>query len=220
MASTQQQHLEELAKGYRFDWKDKSHSVFEPKKGLSEQVVEEISGLKDEPAWMRKYRLKALKHFEGRPMPWWGADLSDIDFNDIYYFIRSTEKMADSWEDLPEDIKGTWDKLGIPEAEKKFLGGVSAQYECLRGASLVWTTKGMCPIKEVYPGDRVLALNEETKQLEIARVIDKREAGEKEVIEIRARGLEIGASANHPFLVLRDERKPGRQRRRYAARWL
>src|SRR6266704_1302068 len=78
---------------------------------------------------MRKYRLKALKHFRARPMPWWGADLSDIDFENIYYFIRSTEKQAKSWEDLPEDIRGTWDKLGIPEAEKKYLGGVSAQYE-------------------------------------------------------------------------------------------
>jgi len=85
--------------------------------------------MKSEPDWMRKYRLKSLKHFQGRPMPWWGADLSDIDFDDIYYFIRSTEKQAKSWEDLPEDIRGTWDKLGIPEAEKKFLGGVSAQYE-------------------------------------------------------------------------------------------
>ena len=74
---------------------------------------------------MRKFRLKALKHFERRPMPWWGADLSDIDFENIYYFIRSTEKQAQNWDDLPEDIKGTWDKLGIPEAEKKYLGGVT-----------------------------------------------------------------------------------------------
>jgi Fe-S cluster assembly protein SufB len=129
VAVSQEEHLQELSKGYRFDWKDPSHSVFEPKKGLSAQVVEEISALKDEPDWMRKYRLKALKHFDRRPMPWWGADLSGIDFDDIYYFIRSTEKQAQNWEDLPEDIKGTWDKLGIPEAEKKFLGGVSAQYE-------------------------------------------------------------------------------------------
>jgi Fe-S cluster assembly protein SufB len=121
--------LRELDQGYRFGWKDPSHSVFTPKRGLSEQVVEEISDLKDEPAWMRKFRLKALKHFMARPMPWWGADLSEIDFQNIYYFIRSTEKQAKSWEDLPEDIRGTWDKLGIPEAEKKFLGGVSAQYE-------------------------------------------------------------------------------------------
>jgi Fe-S cluster assembly protein SufB len=121
--------LKELEQGYRFGWKDPSHSVFTPKRGLNEQVVEEISDLKSEPTWMRKFRLKALKHFQNRPMPWWGADLSEIDFQNIYYFIRSTEKQAKSWEDLPEDIRGTWDKLGIPEAEKKFLGGVSAQYE-------------------------------------------------------------------------------------------
>src|SRR5213595_1853556 len=129
MAITQEEHLQELTKGYRFGWKDPSHSVFTPKKGLSEKVVEEISSMKSEPDWMRKFRLKALKHFRARPMPWWGADLSDIDFDDIYYFIRSTEKQAKTWDDLPEDIRGTWDKLGIPEAEKKYLGGVSAQYE-------------------------------------------------------------------------------------------
>src|SRR5919109_2437644 len=129
MVVSQEEHLKELSKGYRFDWKDPSHAVFEPKRGLSAQVVDEISALKDEPDWMRKYRLKALKHFDKRPMPWWGADLSDIDFENIYYFIRSTEKQATTWDDLPEDIRGTWDKLGIPEAEKKYLGGVSAQYE-------------------------------------------------------------------------------------------
>jgi Fe-S cluster assembly protein SufB len=129
MATTQEEHLRELSKGYRFGWHDPAHHVFTPKKGLSEEVVEEISWLKSEPEWMRKYRLKSLKHFRARPMPWWGADLSDIDFEDIYYFIRSTEKQAATWEDLPEDIRGTWDKLGIPEAEKQYLGGVSAQYE-------------------------------------------------------------------------------------------
>jgi Fe-S cluster assembly protein SufB len=129
MAVTQEEHLRELSKGYRFGWHDPAHYVFTPKKGLSEEVVEEISWLKSEPEWMRKFRLKAYRHFAQRPMPWWGADLSDIDFDDIYYFIRSTEKQAKTWEDLPEDIRGTWDKLGIPEAEKKYLGGVSAQYE-------------------------------------------------------------------------------------------
>ena len=129
MAISQEEHLQELSKGYRFDWKDPDHSIFTPKRGLSPQVVEEISALKGEPDWMRKFRLKALKHFDRRPMPWWGADLSDIDFSNIYYFIRSTEKQAKVWDDLPEDIRSTWDKLGIPEAEKKYLGGVSAQYE-------------------------------------------------------------------------------------------
>jgi len=129
VAVTQEEHLRELSKGYRFDWKDPAHYVFEPKRGLSEQVVEEISHIKGEPDWMRKFRLKALKHFQGRPMPWWGADLSEIDFGNIYYYLKPTEGQAKTWDDLPEDIRGTWDKLGIPEAEKKYLGGVSAQYE-------------------------------------------------------------------------------------------
>ena len=129
MATTQQEHLDELSKGYRFGWHDPENYVFKPKKGLSPEVVEEISGIKGEPDWMRKFRLKALRHFEGRPMPWWGADLSEIDFQNIYYYLKPTEGQAKTWDDLPEDIRGTWDKLGIPEAEKKYLGGVSAQYE-------------------------------------------------------------------------------------------
>jgi Fe-S cluster assembly protein SufB len=129
MAVSQEEHLRELSKGYRFDWKDKVDYVFEPKRGLNEEVVEEISWIKQEPEWMRTFRLKALKHFQKRPMPWWGADLSGIDFDNIYYYLKPTEKQAKSWDDLPEEIRGTWDKLGIPEAEKKYLGGVSAQYE-------------------------------------------------------------------------------------------
>jgi Fe-S cluster assembly protein SufB len=129
VAVSQEEHLKELDKGYRFGWRDPSHSVFVPKRGLSEQVVEEISERKGEPDWMRKFRLKSLRHFQQRPMPWWGADLSGIDFDNIYYYIKPTEGQAKTWDDLPEDIRGTWDKLGIPEAEKKYLGGVSAQYE-------------------------------------------------------------------------------------------
>ena len=129
MSVSQEEHLKELSKGYRFGWHDPANYVFTPKRGLSAEVVEEISYLKSEPEWMRKFRLKSLRHFQARPMPWWGADLSEIDFDDIFYFIRSTEKQAQTWEDLPNDIRDTWDKLGIPEAEKKYLGGVSAQYE-------------------------------------------------------------------------------------------
>jgi Fe-S cluster assembly protein SufB len=115
---------------YKYGWHDESKPVFTPKKGLSAAVVEEISDLKSEPKWMRDMRLKALKQFEARPMPNWGSDLSGIDFDDIYYFIRSTEKQANSWEDLPEDIKNTYDRLGIPEAEKqRLVAGVAAQYE-------------------------------------------------------------------------------------------
>ncbi len=102
---------------------------FKSGRGLSHELVDAISSHKDEPDWMRKFRHKSLDYFLARPMPGWGADLSGIDFENIFYYIRPTEKQANSWEDLPADIKDTWDKLGIPEAEKKYLAGVGAQYE-------------------------------------------------------------------------------------------
>ena len=115
---------------YKYGWHDESTSVFEPKRGLSEEVVREISERKNEPKWMLDMRLKAYKQFMARPMPNWGSDLSGIDFDNIYYYIKSTEKQANSWEDLPADIKNTYDKLGIPEAEKqRLIAGVAAQYE-------------------------------------------------------------------------------------------
>ena len=115
---------------YQYGWHDDVTPVFEPKKGLSRDVIAEISEMKQEPEWMRKLRLKAYEQFRRRPVPNWGADLSAIDFDDIYYFIRSTEEQANSWEDLPAEIRETYDKLGIPEAEKQSLiAGVAAQYE-------------------------------------------------------------------------------------------
>ena len=92
-------------------------------------MVEAIAEHKSEPDWMRKLRHQALDYFLARPLPSWGGDLSGIDFENIYYYIKPTEKQAESWEDLPADIRDTWDKLGIPEAEKKYLAGVGAQYE-------------------------------------------------------------------------------------------
>ncbi|MDP8961044.1 MAG: Fe-S cluster assembly protein SufB, partial [Actinomycetota bacterium] len=115
---------------YKFGWADPEHYVFEPKQGLSREVVEEISYLKGEPAWLRDLRLRAYEAFLRRPMPSWGGDLSGIHFDDIYYFVRATEKQATSWDELPADIKNTYDKLGIPEAEKqRLIAGVAAQYE-------------------------------------------------------------------------------------------
>jgi len=115
---------------YKYGWHDESKSVFEPKRGLSSDVVEEISALKSEPRWMRDVRLKAFKQFQARPMPNWGSDLSGIDFDEIFYFVRSTEKQANSWDELPAEIKNTYDRLGIPEAEKqRLISGVAAQYE-------------------------------------------------------------------------------------------
>ena len=116
LGSTQQEHLDALGK-YQWGWHDTDSAGAGAKRGLSEDVVRNISGLKDEPEWMLNTRLKGLKLFGRKPMPTWGADLSGIDFDNIKYFVRSTEKQAQSWEDLPDDIKNTYDRLGIPEAE-------------------------------------------------------------------------------------------------------
>ncbi len=119
----------DLGKGYRYGWHDESTSINVPKRGLTRDIVEEISHSKGEPAWMTKFRVKAYEHFLRRPMPNWGADLSDIDFDNIYYYIKPLAEQVKSWEDLPDDIKNTYVKLGIPEAEREMLGGVTAQYE-------------------------------------------------------------------------------------------
>ena len=103
--------------------------AYKAPKGLSREVVESISEYKDEPQWMRDFRLKALAHFEVRPTPTWGGNLGQIDFDDIHYFVRASETNSRDWSEVPEDIKNTFDRLGIPEAERKFLAGVGAQYE-------------------------------------------------------------------------------------------
>lgn len=115
---------------YEYGWADKNDVGANAKRGLDEEVVRDISGKKNEPEWMLDMRLKGLKYFDRKPMPAWGADLSGIDFDNIKYFVRSTEKQATSWEELPEDIKNTYEKLGIPEAERnRLVAGVAAQYE-------------------------------------------------------------------------------------------
>jgi Fe-S cluster assembly protein SufB len=115
---------------YEYGWHDSDAAGMSAQRGLSEEVVRNISALKSEPEWMLALRLKSLKLFEKKPMPHWGADLSGINFDSIKYFVRSTEKQATSWEELPEDIKRTYDRLGIPEAEKqRLVAGVAAQYE-------------------------------------------------------------------------------------------
>jgi Fe-S cluster assembly protein SufB len=103
--------------------------AYKAPKGLSREVVESISDYKDEPSWMRDFRIKAYEHFESRPTPQWGGNLNQIDWNDIHYFVRASEKNSRDWSEVPEDIKNTFDRLGIPEAERKFLSGVGAQYE-------------------------------------------------------------------------------------------
>ncbi len=113
----------------KYGFKDPENYVFKTQKGLSEDIVRQISKVKNEPEWMLNLRLKALKIFFSKPMPQWGGDLSNIDFDKYTYYLSPAEKTAHNWEDVPSDIKKTFDRLGIPEAEQKFLGGVGAQYE-------------------------------------------------------------------------------------------
>jgi Fe-S cluster assembly protein SufB len=115
---------------YKLGWSDAEDYVFKPKKGINAEIVNEMSEMKGEPDWMRQFRLRALKIFERKPMaPWFAVNMPDIDFNDIYYYIKPTAGQVDEWEQLPETMKLTYEKLGIPEAERKYLAGVTAQYE-------------------------------------------------------------------------------------------
>src|SRR6187431_913343 len=126
---TQEETIASLGK-YGYGWADSDVAGASAQRGLSEAVVRDISALKGEPEWMLDLRLKGLRLFGRKPMPSWGADLTGIDFDNIKYFVRSTEKQAATWDDLPADIKNTYDKLGIPEAEKqRLISGVAAQYE-------------------------------------------------------------------------------------------
>ncbi len=121
----------DIREGYteKYGFHDAEQSVFKSRKGLDKEIVAQISALKGEPAWMTEYRLKAYDIFEKKPMPMWGGDINAIDFQDIYYYVKPTSEEARSWDDVPADMKRTFDKLGIPEAEQKFLSGVGAQYD-------------------------------------------------------------------------------------------
>ncbi len=128
--------IEELNPGlkdlgrYEYGWADSDTAGSSARRGLNEDVVRDISARKNEPEWMLKLRLKSLRLFDKKPMPSWGSDLTGIDFQNIKYFVKSTEKQATTWDELPEDIKNTYDRLGIPEAEKqRLIAGVAAQYE-------------------------------------------------------------------------------------------
>lgn len=114
---------------YKYGFHKPERYVYKTKRGLDGDVVDQISRHKNEPAWMREFRQKSYAVFRQKPLPTWGGDLGGIVFDDIYYYLKPTETKASSWQDLPPDIKDTYDKIGIPEAEKKFLAGVSAQYE-------------------------------------------------------------------------------------------
>jgi Fe-S cluster assembly protein SufB len=115
---------------YQYGFHDKEDYVFKSKRGLSREVVEEISRMKNEPDWMLEFRLKSLDHFLKRPMPNWGSEaIHELDFDNIFYYIKPSETQGKTWDEVPAYIKDTFDKLGIPQAERKFLAGVGAQYE-------------------------------------------------------------------------------------------
>ncbi|HUQ69048.1 MAG TPA: Fe-S cluster assembly protein SufB [Planctomycetaceae bacterium] len=131
MSTTDISPAEEIGVGdYQYGFHEPIEGyVFRGKKGLSREVVAQISEMKQEPAWMRQFRLDSLETFFQKPMPNWGGDLSHLDFQDIFYYVRASDKQEKSWDDVPDDIRRTYDRLGIPEAEKKYLAGVKAQYE-------------------------------------------------------------------------------------------
>ena len=126
--STDAQILEGVG-DYKWGFRDPENLVFKARKGLDREVVEQISAMKSEPEWMLEFRLKALDHFNQRPMPTWGGDLSNLDLDEIYFYAKPAEEEGKTWDDVPDTIKETFDRLGIPEAEQKFLSGVGAQYE-------------------------------------------------------------------------------------------
>jgi Fe-S cluster assembly protein SufB len=114
---------------YKYGFRDEHKAIFQSGKGLTEEIVRTISSMKGEPEWMLKFRLKSLEQFRKMEMPKWGGNMDDLDFEEIQYYVKPSEKQGKTWEEVPEEIKATFDKLGIPEAEQKFLAGVSAQYE-------------------------------------------------------------------------------------------
>lgn len=204
----------------RYGFHDKEEFVFKAQKGLGKEVVEQISRIKKEPEWMLKFRLKSLEEFYKRPLPQWGADLNEIDFDDIYYYLKPVDRKGGSWEDVPEYIKKTFDRLGIPEAERKFLGGVGAQYECLAGDTKIFTNpSGPKDIKSIVAGDKVFAFDEQLGEIKPSVVKGVMYKGERQVYEVRIGTRKLKATINHPFLALIHSKKDGKRRGRYKREW-
>jgi FeS assembly protein SufB len=204
---------------YKWGFSKPENYIFKSRKGLSHEIVEEICEMKGEPQWMRDFRHKSLDIFLAKPMPTWGGDLSTIDFDDIYYYIKPTEEAGRTWDDLPTEIRDTFNALGIPQAEQKYLAGVGAQYECLSGDSRVYTARGLVPIREIEAGDTVFSFDEEAGKIIPAKVRATAEKGEREVFEVKVGTRRIKATANHPFLALTYSRAEDRQRGRYTREW-
>ncbi len=203
-----------------YDDANVDRSSYKSQPGITKEVVLEMSKQKNEPEWMLEKRLKSFEFFQKEPLPTWGPDLKPLNLDEIIYFVRPGTEETRKWEDLPEDIVRTFDKLGIPEAEKKALAGVGAQYDCLTQDTLIYTVKrGMVKIKDIRVGDLVYSWDENTNSIVTTPVRAVLNKGKRAVFEVTVRGKKIKATYNHPFLSLLDKRKSGRIRARYARQW-
>jgi Fe-S cluster assembly protein SufB len=217
--SEQEQQLRELAV-YKYGFRDEdARYEFVVPKGLSKEVVEAISHYKGEPDWMRKIRLQALEIFFRKPMPTWGADLSELNFDEITYYAAPTKAKFRSWDEVPEYIKRTYERLGIPEAERKFLAGVGAQYDCLTADTVVFANPGAVPIAQIQPGQYVYSLDVENRKLIKQRVRAVVYKGELPVFEVKVAGRRIKATFNHPFLALIYRKEESKKRGRFEVAW-
>ncbi len=203
-----------------YDQADAHTPKYRAKPGLNEEIVRLISKSKNEPEWMLQKRLQGLRFFQQTPLPNWGPSLQGLDFSQIVFFVDPNAKETNTWEEVPEEIKRTFDRLGIPEAEKKALAGVGAQYDCLTQDTIIPTNpRGMIEIKNIKEGDRVFAWDEKTNKIVKAKVRGILDKGDLPVFEIKVRGKSIKATYNHPFLTLVDRRKSGKKRARYNPEW-
>jgi len=204
-----------------YDKANEEQLVFKAQPGISEELVRQISSDKGEPEWMLKKRLEALKLFQEMPMPNFGPDLSDLNINDIHLYLRpDSVKNSTSWEEVPREIRQTYERLGIPQAERNALAGVGAQYECLSEDSLVFTNhNGPIKIKEIKEGDYVFSFDENEKKIKKARVLGVVEKGKNEVFEVIVGNKKIKTTLNHPFLTLSHHKKEGRKRGIYKIEW-
>ncbi len=203
----------------KYGFYDSIEPVFQTERGLTRRVVEEISYQKSEPKWMRDFRLQAYEIFMAKPMPTWGPDLSRLNFDEIVYYIKPTERQGRTWDEVPEDIKRTFDRLGIPEWERKFLAGVGAQYDCLTADTVVFAEASAVPIAEIQPGQYVYSLDPETRRIIKQRVRGVMYKGKLPVFEVKVAGRTIKATYNHPFLAVVYQKEEGRHRGKFSVEW-
>jgi Fe-S cluster assembly protein SufB len=207
----------EYEHGYSFSTDGYAHIL---KPGLTEQTVREISHIKEEPEWMLKMRLQAYEQFVSKKTPTWGADLSEINYDEIRYYLRATNEQKKSWDDVPPEVKETFDRLGIPEAERSVLAGVKAQYDCLPADSLVFTSNGLKKIVDIKPGDFVFSLDEEKMTIKLQKVNGLVKKGKRKLFEVVTQGGRcIHVTENHPFFQLSYTRKIGEKKGIFQKSW-